>query len=102
MAHDDDRAAVLVSELAQQPGEVSAARGVEVGGGFVREQNGWVIGERACDCDALLFAAGHLGGPRRCPVGKADALEQLGGAVAGGASGGAGEIGGNCDVLGGR
>ena len=75
VADDDDRAAVLVGELAQQPGEVSAPRGVEVGGGFVREQNGWVIGERACDCDALLFAAGHLGGPRRCPVGKADALE---------------------------
>lgn len=35
VADDDDAAPVMIGEVAQQPGDVAAMRGVEVGGGFV-------------------------------------------------------------------
>ena len=99
MADDDDAAAVFGGEAAQEPGDLASVSGVEVGGGFVGEQDGGVVGEGAGDGDALLLAAGELVGPEPEAVAEPDAVEKVGGAVAGGVAGGAGEVAGELDVL---
>lgn len=77
MADDDDRPLVLVGEAPEQSGQVATTGGVEVGGRFVGEQDGRVIGQRSSDRHPLLLAAGHLGGARGGPVGEADPFEEL-------------------------
>jgi hypothetical protein len=99
VADDDDAAVVFGGEAAQQPADVASVSGVEVGGGFVGEQDGGVVGEGAGDGDALFLAAGELVGPEAEPVPEPDAAEEVDGAGAGGVTDGAGEVAGELDVL---
>ena len=99
MANDDDAAVVFGGEAAQEPADLSSVSGVEVGGGFVGEQDGRVVGEGAGDGDALLFPARELVGSEPESVAEPDAAEKVGGSVAGGAADGAGEVAGELDVL---
>lgn len=53
----------------------STCGGVEIAGGLVGEDERWASGEGAGDADALLFAAGKLGGIMSEAVGEADGGE---------------------------
>ena len=72
----DHRLAELVDRLAQQPQHVLARLRVEVAGRLVGEDDGRFGDQGAGDGDALLLAAGELGGPvgaavargRRCRI----------------------------------
>jgi hypothetical protein len=77
---------------------VLAVRGVEVAGGLVGHEDGRGEHEGASEGDALLFAAGELDGIVVAALGEADAIEELLGALFG-VAGGAGEFGGEEDVL---
>src|SRR5512132_3882599 len=57
---DDHAAAVVGGELAQQPGDVMAVAGVEVGGGLVSEDDAGVVGQGPGDGDALFLPAREL------------------------------------------
>ena len=47
----------LAFELVDGPGEVLGVRGVEVGGGFVEDENARLLEQRTGDGDALFLAA---------------------------------------------
>lgn len=76
VADDDDAAAVLFGEAAEETGDLPSVAGVEVGGRFVGEGDGGVVGERAGDGNALLLAAGELVGSEGEAFGEHDALEE--------------------------
>ena len=52
----------LVGELAEEAEDVFAVGGIEITGGFIGEDERGAVDEGAGDGDALLFAAGELGG----------------------------------------
>ena len=91
----------LVGELAEEAEDVFAVGGIEIAGGLIGQNERGAVDEGAGDGDALLFAAGKLGGQGGGARGKADARE--GGGDAGGAlgSGDAGELERELDVFGG-
>jgi len=88
--HEDGAAAAVGAgggDLFEDAGDVLGVGLVEVSGGFVGEEHVWIIGQRAGDGDALLFAAGEVGGAAVGFFGEADLMEQVagaGGAVAAG------------------
>ena len=99
---DEDKGGVgFVGELAEEVEDELTVGGIEVAGGFVGEDELGTVDEGAGDGDALLFAAGELGGEGVGAVGDADAVEE--GGDAGGAFGGgdAVELKGEFDVFGG-
>jgi len=59
---DDHSATVLFGEAAEDIEDGAAGGGIEGGGRFVGEDDGGVAGEGAGDGDALLLAAGEVGG----------------------------------------
>ena len=59
---DHDDGVALAMQVLQQFGDDLLVGGVEVAGGLVGEEDGWVVDEGAGDADALLFAAGELAG----------------------------------------
>ena len=75
--HDD---ALVGRELAHQAEHLFHLDEVEMGGGFVGEQQRRIERERAGDRDPLLLTAAHVAGPVRHPILQADAREQLLGA----------------------
>jgi hypothetical protein len=95
----DHAAAVVGGELAQQPGDVVAVAGIEVGGGLVGQDDAGVVGEGPGDGDALLLAAGELVGSEVQPLAKAQAGEQFEGSPPGSAAKHGGEVAGQFDVL---
>ncbi len=65
---------------------------VQVGGGFVGDDHGWVERQGTGDGDALLLPAGELPGPVVAAVAEFDVVEELLGPharLAGAVSGGA-------------
>ena len=64
-----DRLAELLDRVAQELEDLGAGRRVEVAGGLVGEHDVRLGDERSGDRDALLLAAGELGGrcERRSP-----------------------------------
>jgi len=68
---------VLAGELADELVDAAGARGVELPGGLVGEQDPRPVGERGTDRDPLLFASGELSWARAPLVRKPDALEQF-------------------------
>ncbi len=80
VADDDGRRALLTRELRQQAVDDHRARGVELAGGLVGDQEPRPVGEGSAQRDALLFAAGQLAGQRSRAVVQTDALEELAGA----------------------
>ena len=75
---DDDRDALLV-EFVKERHDFFAARGVEVAGGFVGEEDVGILHEGASDGDALLLSAREFVGEVVHAVGEADLFEDLGG-----------------------
>ena len=73
----DHRLAELVDRLAQQAQDVGARLRVEVAGRLVGEDDGRFGDQGAGDGDALLLAAGELGGPVGAAVLEADRADQL-------------------------
>jgi hypothetical protein len=70
-----------VQRVGQELHHGVAVLGVEVARGLVGEEHGRGAGEGAGDGDALLLAAGELGGQVLGAVAHADLLEGLGHAV---------------------
>ncbi len=77
----DDRDSSGV-EFGENPHHFLGGVGVECAGGFVGEDEGGAVDDRAGDGDALLLAAGELVGFIVEPVAEADAIEGGGGAIA--------------------
>src|SRR6187402_1366356 len=71
------RLAELVHRLAQQPQDVGARLRVEVAGRLVGEDDRLLADQRPGDGDALLLAAGELGGAVGAAVLEADGADQL-------------------------
>jgi hypothetical protein len=96
---DDDASAVVLRQPAELPGDVATVGGVEVGGRFVGEDDGGVVGQGASDGDALLLAAGELVWPEPQPLSEPQARQEVGGPLAGGAAVDADQVAGQLDVL---
>ena len=57
MGDDDDRHALIAVERDQRLHDLMRGLGVEIAGGFVREQDARAVDQRPGDGDALLLAA---------------------------------------------
>ena len=68
---------VVLHGLAEELEDLAAGLRVEVAGRLVGEDDGRLRDQRARDRDALLLAAGELGGPVLPPVLQPDRLDQL-------------------------
>src|ERR1700733_6825921 len=76
---DDQGGAVLGVEGEQQLNDLGPGGRVEVSCGLVGQEQAWSQDEGAGDRDALLLAAGQLGGQGAGPVGEPDGVQkQLG------------------------
>ena len=69
-----DGVALLV-EVLQQFGDDGLVGGVEIAGGFIREENRRIVDQSAGDADALLFAARELTGQMADAVAETDFFE---------------------------
>lgn len=76
MRDHDDRAPAFM-EFTEEGHEFFPGFGVEVTGGFVREEDGRVVDERSCDGDPLLFAAGELARLVAASITKTDLVERV-------------------------
>ena len=94
-----DGATEVARRVAQQAEHLGRRAGVEVAGRLVREHDGRLGDERAGDRDALLLAAGELGGAVALAVGEADAVDQVGDAALRGGVRASGETDREGDVL---
>src|SRR5688572_223366 len=74
---DHDQGAPLTSQLLEQVQDVLAARGVEVAGGLVGQDQVGLAGQGAGDGDPLHLPARELGRLVLHAVGEADLLEEL-------------------------
>src|SRR6266567_1595764 len=79
---DQDEGFALRVECVEELHDLGPGRGVEVAGGFVREDNERVIDQRAGDGHALLLAAGKLEGLVVEPILQTHARGQTPGEVA--------------------
>ncbi|GAA3241288.1 hypothetical protein GCM10020256_64160 [Streptomyces thermocoprophilus] len=77
MGDEQDGEAELPVEVAQQLEDGAGGLRVEGAGGLVGQQHLGVAGEGAGDADALLLAAGELGGVGARLVGEADEVEEF-------------------------
>ena len=77
MRDHDHRLAVVLDRLVQQLEDLAAGLRVEVAGRLVGEDDCRAGDERARDRDALLLAAGELGGPVGQAVGEPDPLDEI-------------------------
>jgi len=74
--HDDGHAELRL-EFAEKRENGFAGGRVEIAGGFIGEKNFGAIDKGASDGDALLFAAGELGGTMAKAMGEANAFESF-------------------------
>ena len=74
--HDDGGAGGV--EFGEHFHDGVAVGGVEIAGGFVGQEYGWIAGQSAGDGDALLLAAGELSGIVRAAMRDLDAFEHVG------------------------
>ena len=80
VGHEDD-GVTLVVEFLKQDKHLERRAGVEVTGGFVGEDDGWVVDERTGDGYTLHLTAGHLVGLVLEAVAEADFDECLDGTL---------------------
>src|SRR5262245_10769112 len=76
VGHGYHRLAALVHEVAEDLEHLLARSRVERARWLVGEDNGRIVGERACDCHTLALPAGELVGPLHCMFGKSKRGEQ--------------------------
>lgn len=98
MRDEEDGEAELAVEVAQQLEDGAGGLGVEGAGGLVGEEHLGVAGQGAGDADALLLAAGELGGVGLGLVGEADEVEEFQGLAGAFAAGDAEDLQGELDV----
>src|SRR4051794_35396277 len=60
MGDDQDRGVEALVQVVEEVEDVGSGAGVEIAGGFVREQDGRVEGQGARDGNALTLAAGEF------------------------------------------
>ena len=77
MAGEQESRSFLLVELLHEVEKVSRGGGVQVGGGLIGQNDLWLTGDGASDCDALLLAAAHFGGSFFSHLGQADTFKQL-------------------------
>src|SRR3954470_23664890 len=70
--HHDNRFSMLAVQGLQQVEDFIARFAVQIAGGLVAEQQGWVGNDRPRDADALLFAAGKCARKMFHPMSQAD------------------------------
>lgn len=97
MRDEDERGAGGCVQVEEQIDDAIACFVVEVAGGFVREKNLGPIQKCASERNALLFAAGKLGGVMMKALGEADLLQKAGGDIADAAF--AAKLEGDHDIL---
>jgi hypothetical protein len=73
----DDGLAELVGRPAQELEQIGGGLGIQVAGRLVGEDDRRLVDEGPGDRNALLLAAGELGGPMRETVGDADRRDEL-------------------------
>lgn len=83
MGDEDESGAVGAVEIEEGVDDGGCGIGIEVAGGFVREEDFGAVHEGARDADALLFAAGELGGVVVEARGEADFFEEFDAALFG-------------------
>ena len=66
-------------ELLQKSQYFQPGAGIQISGGFVRQQDARAIDQGACDRDALLLAPGKLGRTPKYFIGEPHQLQRLGG-----------------------
>ena len=98
MSHQDDGRAAAV-EVLQQAEHVVAGTRVETAGRLVGEDQSRAVGQRACDGDLLLLAAGETPCAGPPAILQADQLEQVARALAALLELDARERHGECDVV---
>lgn len=69
---DHDDGVTIAVKILQKLGDDGLVGCIEVAGGFVGEQDGWVVNERTRDTYTLLLAAGELAGQVVCAVSETD------------------------------
>ena len=89
MGGDDDSGSELIGGATEEGEDLVAARGVEVAGGLIGDEQGGLVDECAGDGNALHLSAGKLEGEGGSFFGEANPAEDLAGASF--ASRGAGE-----------
>lgn len=77
MADDDQGGAAVGTQSQQQLDDALAIGGIEAGSGFIGQQQGRFVDERASNRHALLLAERQLSGALVDARGEADALQQL-------------------------
>ena len=75
MGDDDDGQAQGVTDVLDEVEDGAGGLRVQGGGGLVAQEDGRVVGQRPGDADALLLAAGELGGVGAAAVGQAHEVE---------------------------
>jgi hypothetical protein len=101
VGRDERGHALGTDDGAQQPHDLLGGLGVELTGGLVGEQQLGPAGQRPRDRDALLLAAGQLGGPLPCVLAQADDVQHQLDPLVANARRRAGDTQRNLDVLGG-
>ena len=96
---EHDRRPCFPVDLAQHFEHELAGAEVEVAGRLVAEDQLRRLGKRASHGDALLLAAGELGGEVAGPLGESDLGEELGGVEIRAVAVALGELEGEADVL---
>ena len=77
MGDEQEGGAVGAVDLAHHLKHLVGGFGVQIAGGFIGEDEGGVHRQGAGEGDALLLAAGHVGGEVVGPGGEADLAEQV-------------------------
>ena len=101
MGDDDDGDAEAVADVADEVEDRAGRLGVEGAGGLVAQEDGGLVRQGPGDADALLLAAGELGGVGGSAIRQAHELEHPGDPLVPLALLGSGQVQGVGDVLGG-
>lgn len=80
MRDENDRGSGFPVQRLEQIEHSNSRRGVEIPGRLVSKENSRIVGEGACNRNALLFSSGELHWKMVSAISQSDALEQLIGA----------------------
>ena len=76
VSHQNDGAVALPRQAAHQLHHDAPALRIECCGGFIRQNNVRLAGQRACDGNPLFLAAAQVGGQAAILIAQADLFEK--------------------------
>jgi len=77
VSNNHDSGAVIAADVREQREDLDAGFGIKGAGGLIAQEKGRVLAEGSGDGNALLLAAGELGGEIGKPVREADLLHDF-------------------------